>query len=168
MAQGKKEAISVLYDRYARLVFSLALAILRDRQLAEEVTQDTFFNAWRGAAGFRAEQGRVSTWLSAIARHRAIDELRRRRLPVLNMEEPWWETLASNPSSASGEEGILLMQMSKALSDLPREQREAISLAYFGGLTQEEIAERLGEPLGTVKTRIRLGLKKLREAIQKE
>lgn len=168
IVQGKKEAISVLYDRYARMIFSLAQAILRDRMLAEEVTQDTFLNAWRGAAGFRIEQGRVSTWLSAIARHRAIDELRRRHFPALNIDEPWWETRATNSPTKGGEDDLMLMQVSNALADLPKEQKQAIYLAYFGGLTQEEIAQKLGEPLGTVKTRIRLGLKKVRDAVLKE
>lgn len=168
IARGNKETISVLYDRYARLVFSLALTILRDRMLAEEVTQDTFLNAWRGAAGFQPELGRVSTWLLAIARHRAIDELRRRhRAMLLNLEDVWGEALVTNSPTTGGEEWLLRMQMKKALDELPQEQKQAIYLAYFRGLTQEEIAKVLGEPLGTIKTRIRLGMKKLREAMHK-
>ena len=164
----RREALEVLYDRYARAVYSLAVNILRDGGAAEEATQDTFFNVWRRASSFRPERGKVATWLFSIGHHRVIDELRRRRRKqALTVEEV---DLANQPGDAIDPAGYAIAQglrreMRDALSVLRPEQREVVVLAYYGGLTHSEISDKLGQPLGTVKTRMRLALKKLRTVL---
>jgi len=163
---GEGWAMSVLYDRYARLVFSLSLKILNDRSAAEETVQEVFVKVWKRCREYDARRGKFSSWLTGIAHNHAIDELRRRRV---------------RPSASDGEDDAmdavlddgpapldLAMQslehrrIVEALKQIPDEQRHAIEMAYFEGLTQQEIAERLGDPLGTVKTRMRLGMQKLK------
>ncbi len=165
VAAGERGALAEIYDRYGSLAFSLAASILGDRMSAEEVTQDAFLRVWRAASAYQPARGSFATWLMAIVRNRAIDELRRRGLPA-GVEPP---IPLENPESvvelAPGvEESVLRgLRMRVALSRLPDEQRGVILLSYFFGLTHREIAERQGTPLGTVKTRMRLGLQKLRE-----
>jgi RNA polymerase sigma-70 factor (ECF subfamily) len=167
IARGDTAALGVLYDRYGSLAFGLAMRILRDPGLAEEVVQDAFLNAWRRAASYRPDRGEPRTWLLSIVHHRAIDRLRgaagqRSELDIADAPEPidradvWGETWA----------GLEREAILSALAGLPEEQRVAIELAFFGGLTHAEVAERLGDPLGTVKGRIRLGLTKLRTVLQ--
>jgi RNA polymerase sigma-70 factor (ECF subfamily) len=170
IVQQKREALELLYDRYAGAVYSLAVHMLRDRGAAEEVAQDAFLNVWRRASSFRPERGKVAAWLFSIAHHRVIDEVRRRRrreqTHVFHDVD-----LANHPSDDAGDPlayAILQVRRSilrEAMSALRPEQREVVALAYYGGLTHSEIAERLNQPLGTVKTRMRLALKKLREVM---
>jgi RNA polymerase sigma-70 factor (ECF subfamily) len=167
-------AFQVLYERYADLVFATSLRVLADRQLAEDTTQDVFVRVWRRPELFISARGRFMTWLMSVTRNRAVDELRargrRRRREATNFlpaEDPT-ESVPGNdredPQMAAQlhEEQALVR---RALLALPNEQRLALELAYFGGMTQQEIALALHEPLGTVKTRIRLGMQKLRMAL---
>ncbi len=172
-AEGDARALEVLYDRYSRVVFSFALRIVGDRQLAEELLQEVFFRAWQQGGAFSAGRGSFVTWLLSITHNMAIDEVRkrRRRPQKADSEEP--ETvLAAMADTGAGADvedevwlGALRDTITSALDGLPAPQREAIELAYYQGLTQREIAERLGEPLGTIKTRMRLGIQKLRDAL---
>ena len=172
-AAGEAGALEVLYDRYARVVFAFALRIVGDRQLAEELLQEAFLRAWQQAAAFRPGRGSFVTWLLSITHNLAIDEVRRRRRRPQRAEgEEPAAALAAVADAGPGADvegevwlGALRGAIAAALDGLPAARREVIELAYFGGLTQREIAARLGEPLGTVKTRMRLGLQKLRLAL---
>jgi RNA polymerase sigma-70 factor, ECF subfamily len=172
VAEGDGTSLGILYDRHARALFSLALRVLGDERDAEDVLQDVFAQAWRQAGRYDAARGTVAAWLLTMARTRAIDRLRARRArpdtrtAPATIDDP---TLAL-PAPLVDPEGALgaardAARVRAALQELPVLQRLAIELAYFEGLTQSEIAERLEQPLGTVKTRIRLGLLKLREAL---
>jgi RNA polymerase sigma-70 factor (ECF subfamily) len=164
-------AFEALFDRYGDLVYSTALRVLRDPQLAEDISQEIFVRIWKAPQRYVADRGRFLTWLISVTRNRSVDELRsrgrRRRYETASPEEQELEPAAdesANPAlSAQLAEQASLIRA--ALADLPREQREVIELAYFGGLTQQEISDRLAQPLGTVKTRIRLGMQKLRAAL---
>lgn len=172
-AEGDAQALEALYDRFSGVVFSFALRLVQDRQLAEEVLQEVFFRAWQQGGSFSAQRGSVVTWLLSITHNLAIDEIRkrRRRPQKADSEEPEQVLAAVADSSAAADVerevwlGSLRDTVRDALAHLPPAQREAIELAYYQGLTQREIAEALGEPLGTIKTRMRLGLQKLREAL---
>jgi RNA polymerase sigma-70 factor, ECF subfamily len=161
-----EEGAAALYDRYGRAVFSVVLRIVGDRGAAEEVTQDVFVSSWRAAAHYRPERGSVITWLLGIAHHRAIDELRSRRHQARKREGPWEEP-AMPPSQHDPALDLRLLQaeVRAALAGLPNAQREVIELLYFGGLTRQEAADKLRAPLGTVHTRLRLGMAKLRQAL---
>lgn len=170
VAEGNRRAFEQLYDRYAPLVFGLALKMLGNREVAEEAVQEIFWRVWQRAKSF--ERGRsFAPWLFGIAHNYCIDELRRRRArpqPVYEDDEhPVLSSIADegdvSEAALQGEQRRIVIN---ALRELPREQREALELAYFGGLTQQEIATRLGNPLGTIKTRMRLGLQKLRQILQ--
>lgn len=171
IAHSKTEALSALYDRYSRLVFSLALHVVGDQATAEEITQDVFFRIWEKASTYRAEQARVSTWLTSITRYRAIDVLRQRGVRPEQNNVDWAEdTLSMLPSEADNPEDATELSLEQkrvrsAMAVLPEDQRQALALAYFQGMTHTEIAEALGLPLGTVKTRIRLAMQKLREML---
>jgi len=173
IAQSNRDALAVLYDRYGRLVFSLAVNIVGDQAAAEEITQDVFLSVWEKAYTYRGSQARVSTWLSSITRHRAIDILRRRGVRP-EQHSVSWDDLGENllPVDYStvelAELGMLQKRVRAALSELPAEQREALALAFFGGYSHQEISQALGQPLGTVKTRIRLAMKKLRDRLDAE
>lgn len=173
IAQSQEQALAQLYDRYNRLIFSLALAIVNDRETAEEITLDVFIRVWQKAATYRAEQAKVSTWLTHIARHHAIDILRR-RAARLDQSALHWEDAIRNVESSqpdpqeSAELSLRRMRIHAALARLPDEQRQALLLAYFGGYTQNQIAEMLTQPLGTIKTRLRLAMQKLREFLKEE
>jgi RNA polymerase sigma-70 factor, ECF subfamily len=169
-AAGDGAALAALYDIHARGVYSLALRILADEGDAEDVVQDVFAQAWRQAARYDPRRGTVAAWLLNITRTRAIDRLRARRArpdghattaepAALDLSAPFIDP--GDALSAARDAA----QVRAALRELPVLQRVAIELAYFEGLTQHEIAERLEEPLGTIKTRIRLGLLKLRDAL---
>ncbi len=172
-ADGDARALEVLYDRYSSIVLSFAYRLVADRQLAEEVLQEAFFRAWQQGKAFNAGRGTFVTWLLSITHNLAIDEIRkrRRRPQKAESEEPeaFLAAVADTSAGAGVEDevwlGALRDTISVALRELPAAQREAIELAYYQGLTQREIADRLGEPLGTVKTRMRLGLQKLRESL---
>jgi RNA polymerase sigma-70 factor, ECF subfamily len=165
---GELAALEDLYDRYKTMAYSIAYRITNDATLAEDVVQDAFLGAWRNAARYVVGRGSVKTWLLAIVHHRAIDAIRRRRptteLPEIDAALPEaltlpdvWAEVSANLDSVTVREALV------ALSDV---QREALELAYFGGLTQQEIAERTGTPLGTVKSRMRLGLLAMRRSLE--
>jgi RNA polymerase sigma-70 factor (ECF subfamily) len=168
ISQGDESALAALYDRYRLILFGLILRILHDRQEAEDVLQEAFLQVWRRASDYDPARGRAFTWLVTIARSRALDRLRllgsRSKFVVDAGEPPERETAVDTARElVKSEEGELVR---RALKELPDEQRRALLLAYFEGLTQMEIAERLGAPLGTVKTRMRSGLMKLRELLR--
>jgi RNA polymerase sigma-70 factor (ECF subfamily) len=173
IAHADAGALAAFYDRYSRLVFGLALNTVGDRATAEEVTQDVFMRVWERAVQYRSEQARVSTWLTSIARNRAIDMLRRRGVRAESHSVAWDDLAPGAEPSAGGpeEEAGLALERDRvraALAGLPGEQKEVLALAYFKGYTQSEIAAALGQPLGTVKTRMRRGMQKLREALNDE
>lgn len=172
-SNGDARALEVLYDRYSGVVFSFSLKLVQDRQLAEELLQEVFFRAWQQGGAYSSQRGTFVTWLLSITHNMAIDEIRkrRRRPQKADSEEPE-QVLAAVADTSAGSDveeevwlGSLRDTVAVALRTLPPAQREAIEMAYYQGLTQREIAEALGEPLGTIKTRMRLGLQKLREAL---
>ena len=170
MAAGNQDALAALYDRHRSVIFSLILRILRDRAEAEEVLADVFFQAWRAAAGFDALRGTVIAWLVMLARSRALDRVRskgRREAGLAALVEEQAHA-APNPTdgAAAAEDELRRSRIQAALASLSPPQRGALELAYFSGLSHTEIAGRLGEPLGTIKTRIRQGLLKLRERLE--
>jgi RNA polymerase sigma-70 factor (ECF subfamily) len=170
---ARAEALSELYDRYSRMVFSLALHSVGDTATAEEITQDVFLRVWQRARQYRADRAKVSTWLTSITRHRAIDQLRRRGSRPEQYSVAWAEITPGAEPAANGPEGAVSLGMERervraAIAQLPHEQQQVLALAYFQGLSQSQIAEATGQPLGTVKTRIRLGVQKLRELLQGE
>lgn len=170
VAAGDGAALGALYDRYGTSVFSLALRMLGDRQLAEEVVQETFLRVWRQAAAFQMARGTLATWILGIARNLAIDELRRRGArpqPAPGDPQERLALLESDEADPAEQAYTHIRHdvVVGALESLPPAQREVLELAYFNGLSQSEIAERLGDPLGTVKTRMRLGLQKLKSIL---
>lgn len=167
IVEQKREALEALYDRFSGAVFSLATHMLRDPGAAEEVTQDAFFKVWRRASSYRSDRGKVTAWLFSIAHHRVIDEVRRRKRREQTHVSQDVELLDRPADDSSDPARYAMLQMKRgelkeALNVLRPEQREIVLLAYYGGLTHSEIANRLQQPLGTVKTRMRLALKKLR------
>jgi RNA polymerase sigma-70 factor (ECF subfamily) len=173
IAHARAEALSELYDRYSRLVFSLALNSVRDQATAEEITQDVFVRVWQRARQYRADRGKVSTWLTGITRHRAIDQLRRRGSRPEQHSVAWAEVSPAAMPAVNGPEEATQLAMQRdqvraALAQLPTEQKQVLALAYFQGYSQSQIAESLALPLGTVKTRVRLAMQKLREMLQDE
>jgi len=167
MARGDQAGLAEMYDRHGRLVYSLALRIVRDRGDAEDVTQDVFVQAWRQASRFDTTRGNVAAWLLTMARSRAIDLIRRRRIrPQPGADDMVMETKDASPAPDVQFEWVQRAEViQEAMGALPLLQRLAIELAFFEGLTQAEIAEQLEVPLGTVKTRIRQGLLKLRDRL---
>lgn len=152
--------MSAFFDRYSKMVYSVALRVLHDSSEAQDVMQEIFIQVWRNPRAYDAARGSLAGWLVVVARNRAIDQLRRRK-PADPVE------LFALPSSMNlaqeAERGILLEKIRKAMDGLPAEQRMAIELAFFEGLSHSEIAEKTGDPLGTVKTRIRLALMAIRK-----
>lgn len=170
VAAGELDALEELYERYRTMAYSIALRITSDSTLAEDVVQEAFLGAWRNAERYAADRGSVKTWLLSIVHHRAVDAVRRRRPtvelpereeappPSLTLPDVWSEVAARLDADA----------VRNAIETLSAVQREAIELAYFGGLTQQEIAARTGTPLGTVKSRMRLGLLAMRRSLTGE
>jgi RNA polymerase sigma-70 factor (ECF subfamily) len=172
ITEAQEEALAQLYDRYNRLVFSLAVAIVNDRATAEEITLDVFMRVWQKAGTYRADQAKVSTWLTHITRHHAIDVLRRRAVRADQYAVQWEEIVyAEAPQQDPQESAELSLRRERihaALDQLPPDQKQAILLAYFGGLTHSQIAETLKQPLGTIKTRVRLAMQKLHNFLRDE
>src|SRR6476620_3593600 len=164
IARSDDVALAELYDRYGRPAYGLALRVLRDETLAQDAVQDAFLAIWRGASRFVPERGKASTWILTLVHRRAVDLVRRE-------ERRRADTLEHAPEPSGGavdEEAWLRLQRERvqdALRRLPDQQREAIELAYYGGFTQAELAERLGQPLGTIKSRMFMGLSRLRELL---
>lgn len=167
-------AFRTLYDRYANLVYSTSLRVLRDSHMAEDMVQEVFLRIWRRPDSYLPQKGRFATWLTSVTRNRAVDAIRsRNRRYRYETSSP--EEQEIDVPDAAGEDPALTAELADqrrlvlaAMKDLPQEQRQVIELAYFGGLTQQEIADLTGQPLGTVKTRIRLGMQKLRAALTPE
>ena len=169
MAQGDTSALASLYDHAAGAVHALVRRIIQDDPVAEEVTGDVFLQAWQQAARYQAVRGSVLAWLLSIARARAIDRTRVGRA-WRHLREPLARAIEL-PCGRPGPEDACSVderrwRVQSAMGELPLEQRQVLELAYYGGLSHGEIAERLGQPLGTVKTRIRLAMTKLREALK--
>jgi RNA polymerase sigma factor (sigma-70 family) len=160
VADADEAALGELYDRFGRVAYGLALRILRDAALAEDAVQEAFLQVWRGAADYRSERAKASTWVLTFVHRRAVDlvrrEERRRAEPVDALPEP----VAPGADEAAVDRSRREI-VQEALSRLPAEQRKAIQLAYYGGLTQSELAERLNQPLGTIKSRMFTGLQRL-------
>ena len=170
MAEGHQEALARLYDETASMVNGLLLRILAHPQDAEEVLLDVFMKAWKYAASYSEKRGSVQAWLLIMARNSAIDRIRAKKAQpaTLSFEpEAFPEPVSAD---ATPEEASVIEErrrrVQQVLNELPREQREVVVLSFFGGLTHAELAERLGEPLGTVKSRVRMGLHKLRGLLQ--
>lgn len=170
-SRGDARALEVLYDRYSRVVFSFALRIINDQQIAEELLQEVFFRAWQQGGTFRASKGTFLTWLLSITHNMAIDEVRKRkrRPQRSDSDDPDLVLAGVADGGPSVEDEVwsraLRERIARALDTLPKAQREAIELAYFRGMTHREIADNLNEPLGTIKTRMRLGMQKLRDQL---
>jgi RNA polymerase sigma factor (sigma-70 family) len=167
VARGDESALAELYDRVGRIAYGLAFRVLRDERLAEDAVQEGFLAAWRTAAGFSAERAKASTWLLTLVHRRAVDLVRREeRRRAEPLSEGDREMAATSPAA---EEAAWLHfereRVQEALRALPDAQREAIELAYYGGYSQSELAERLGLPLGTIKSRMFSGLARLRELL---
>jgi RNA polymerase sigma-70 factor (ECF subfamily) len=159
--------IAALYDRYGRLIFSMALRVVQDRGAAEEITQDVFLRCWRSLDRYQPSQGSLASWLLSITHNRAIDELRSRRGKD-SRREISDEVLQPQSAVDPGfDEALLRGEIQKALQILPVAQRDVIELVFWNGLTRREIAEQLSLPLGTVHTRLRLGMDKLRETLRR-
>lgn len=173
MAQGDEAALGRLYDRYGQLIFSLAMRIVRDSGTAEEVTQEVFVRLWRSAASFAAERGSVQTWLLRITHNLALNEVRRKQSRPVAADHFDWavdgmvlvDPRQENDPALAAWLRERAEHIQRALAQLPTVQRRAIELAFFGGLSQAEVASALGEPLGTVKSRIRAGMQRLREVL---
>jgi RNA polymerase sigma-70 factor (ECF subfamily) len=168
-----KDALDTLYGRYATPVYSMALHMLKHPPLAEEVTQDVFLNIWLKAASFNAERGQPRSWIMSVAHHRVVDVIRSRRRSASMTDPEGYDMLERLPSGGASVESQVQQNLDrelimKALATLPDNQQEVILLAYYEGYSQSEMADRLGQPLGTIKTRVRLAMQKLRLALQED
>jgi RNA polymerase sigma-70 factor (ECF subfamily) len=156
---GDQQAMSELYDRYGKVVYAVALRVLQDAGGAEDVLQDVFLQLWRNPDAFDSSRGSLAAWLAVISRHRAIDRLRKRR-PETDIEDC---VIAAGPDLRDeAEHKLVIEKVRGVLAEMNPDQRKVLELAFFQGLTHTEIAEKTGEPLGTVKTRIRSGIQFLR------
>ncbi|HEY0242938.1 MAG TPA: sigma-70 family RNA polymerase sigma factor [Gemmatimonadaceae bacterium] len=169
MVEADETALGALYDRWVRSLYSLVLHLLKDPDEAEDVVEETFWQAWRKAGSYEPSRGAVSTWLLTIGRRKALDRLRARkrsREDLIGEDRSFADLPSSDPDPSIDTEGAELREnVRRALNHLPAEQREVLELGYFNGLSQSEIADVTGQPLGTVKTRMRLAMQKLREPL---
>ena len=171
MAAGNEQALGAFYDRWHPLVHGVVLRVLRSADDVEDVVEETFWQAWRQAGRYESARGAVQTWILTIARSRALDRVRltnRRREESIDGEngEQVLQLATDSDPSMDAESAERRKLVVAAMADLPGEQREALELGYFGGLSQSEIADRTGQPLGTIKTRMRLAMQKLRSSLQ--
>jgi RNA polymerase sigma-70 factor (ECF subfamily) len=159
---GDQAAMTALYDRFSSIVYAVALRVLQDTGAAEDVLQDIFMQLWRNPGAFDSTRGNMAAWLAVIARNRAIDALRKRR-----PQEDIHDVIVSVESdfASDADRSRTMEKVRGALQLMPSQQRSALEMAYFEGLTHTEIAEKTGDPLGTVKTRIRAGLLSLRKVL---
>jgi RNA polymerase sigma-70 factor, ECF subfamily len=167
IAAGNRDAFGRLYDLLASLVYTLALRILRERSVAEDLVQEVFLQVWHQAKNYNQERGTPEAWIITITRSRAIDKLRsirRREEGALTTDNPGEKSPAAVANGATASDARLTLNT--AMARLPEAQRMVMELAYFDGLSQSEIAAQLGEPLGTIKTRMRTGMERLREFFQ--
>lgn len=169
----EKPALDVLYSRYMSPVYSLAMFMLKQQVLAEEVTQDIFLNIWLKAGSFKPDRGQPKSWIMSVAHHKIVDVIRSRRRAIVMTDPADYEVLDQLPAGGVSteeqvERNLERERIMKALETLPEPQREVIMLAYFEGYSQSEMAERLNQPLGTVKTRVRLAMQKLRVVLQSD
>ena len=167
LQQGKLQALEVLYDRYHRLLLALAYRVIGDQQVAEEVVQEVFLAVWRRSATYRPARGKVRQWLMSISRNRAIDRVRGNLKPSQTVELD--ESLADLSAPEAWEyvdQSVQRERVRAELATLPAEQREVIELAYYGGLTLQQISDQTQVPLGTIKSRTRLAMDKLRQALR--
>lgn len=163
LRSGDQNAMARLYDKYSSIVYAVALRVLGDTAIAEDILQEVFMQLWRNPGVFDSSRGNLAGWLSVIARNRAIDSLRKRK-PETDIEDV---VVSVHPDLASEAERSRAMQKVRGtLGEMPPAQRTALEMAYFEGLTHSEIAAKTGEPLGTIKTRIRSGLLALRKAFE--
>lgn len=173
IVDGDVEALGAIYDRYQRPVYSLCLRVTHDRGAAEEVMQEVFVRLWKSAASFEPGRGRVSAWLLRIAHNLSLNEVRRRSSRPVIAYEADWEVESGGVADADLQDDPAMAAwlterataIRRALGELPAPQRQAIELAFFDGLTQAEIAAATGDPLGTVKSRIRIGMQRLRDVL---
>lgn len=171
MAAGDQAALGALYDRFSRPLYSVAFQVINDAAEAEDIVHDVFMTLWQKAGDYSADRGRAFAWALTLTRNRAIDRLRsrRRRRELIDNAAPadlgYDETLSSNDSADDLWLNEKKVEVRQAVSALPADQRKALELAYFSGLTQQEIAAKLSEPLGTIKARMRRGLFKLRDLL---
>ena len=173
IAGQEKSALEVLYARYTSPVYSLAMFMLKHQALAEEVTQNIFLNIWLKAASFKADRGQPKSWIMSVAHHKIVDVIRSRRRAITMTEPADYEILEKIPAGGASteeqvERNLDRERIMKALATLPEAQSEVIKLAYFEGFSQSEMAERLEQPLGTVKTRVRLAMQKLRLVLEND
>jgi RNA polymerase sigma-70 factor (ECF subfamily) len=168
VARGDERALAELYDRIGNIAYGLAFRVLRDERHAEDAVQEAFLAVWRTAAAFRAERAKASTWILTLVHRRADDLVRREER---RRTEPLADEQAAGPGEAASTEEAAWLRFERervqtALTQLPDVQREAIELAYYGGFSQSELAERLGVPIGTIKSRMFTGLARLRELLE--
>jgi RNA polymerase sigma-70 factor (ECF subfamily) len=173
IARSHADALSELYDRYHRLVFSLALNSVADYTTAEEITLDIFTRIWEKAETYQADRARVITWLLSMTRHRSIDELRQRNTRLERDSIGWADASPSHDSGVNDPEEVVELALQRerirtAVAQLPADQKQALALAYFRGYTHRQIAETLQQPLGTIKTRLRSAMQKLRQILEDE
>jgi RNA polymerase sigma-70 factor, ECF subfamily len=166
VARGDDDALAELYDRVGRIAYGLALRILRDERHAEDAVQEAFLQVWRSAATFRPERAKASTWVLTLVHRRAVDLVRREER---RQADPLTDDSAAVAAAEQTDEAAWLRfereRVQSALRQLPDLQREALELSYYGGFSQSELAERLGVPLGTIKSRMFSGLARLRELL---
>ena len=159
---GDESAMAQVYDRYSQIVYSVALRVLADTGSAEDVMQEIFMQLWRNPQSFDGNRGSMGAWLAVITRHRAIDHLRKRK-PETDIEDIT-VSVDTNLENET-EKNIFLAKVRGLLASMPVDQRKALEMAFFEGLTHSEVAAKMGEPLGTIKTRIRTGLMAMRKAL---
>ncbi len=173
VSEVDKDALEALYVRYQTPVYSLAMFMLKQPALAEEVTQDIFLNIWLKAGSFNAERGQPKGWIMSVAHHKIVDLIRSRRRTIVNTDPADYETLDLLPAGGASteaqvEQTLERERIMRALATIPESQKEVIMLAYFGGFSQSEMAQRLDQPLGTIKTRVRLAMQKLRTVLEND